>query len=63
VLDEGLRLFEQRPQLGAFDAVLAAASITAEAEALVSADADFAVVPKLHFVHPVSADFEALLGG
>jgi uncharacterized protein len=63
VLDEGLRLFEQRPQLGAFDAVLAAASITAEAEALVSADADFGVVPKLHCLHPVSADFEALLSG
>lgn len=63
MLDEGLRIFEQRPQLGAFDAVLAAASITAEAEALVSADADFAVVPKLHSVHPVSVDFEALLGG
>ncbi len=61
VLDEGLRLFEQRQQLGAFDAVLAAAAIAAEAQALVSADVDFAVVPKLHFVQPGSDAFEELL--
>ncbi len=47
----------------AFDAVLAAAAIAAEAQALVSADVDFAVVPKLHFVQPGSDAFEELLRG
>jgi hypothetical protein len=60
-LGHGLTLFEQHPQLGAFDAVLAAAALANDA-ALVSADADFAVVPGLRFVAPASDAFEELLG-
>lgn len=37
----GLELFEERPALGAFDAVLAAIAVDAGAEALVSADMGF----------------------
>lgn len=60
-LDRGLTLFEQHPELGAFDAVLAAAALANDA-ALVSADADFAVVPGLRLVAPGTDAFEKLLG-
>jgi predicted nucleic acid-binding protein len=48
-VERGLSLFERIPNLGAFDAVLAAAALEAEADALVSADAAFAEVPRLRF--------------
>lgn len=60
-LDRGLRLFEEHPELGAFDAVLAATALAHEARALVSADADFGVVPGLRFVVPGTPAFEELL--
>lgn len=60
-LERGLRLFEDHPQLGAFDAVLAAAAMAHEASALVSADADFRVVPGLRYVAPGTDAFEELL--
>jgi predicted nucleic acid-binding protein len=59
---DGLGLFERRPALGAFDAVLAAAAIDLGAQALVSADQTFAAVPGLHHVTPGSAGFDALIG-
>lgn len=43
-LAAGLELFREHDQLGAFDAVLAAAAVRAEARALVSADRTFAVL-------------------
>lgn len=60
-LDRGLRLFEEHPELGAFDAVLAAAALANDAAALASADGDFAVVPGLRHVAPGTAAFEELL--
>lgn len=62
-LREGLSLFEQTPSLGAFDAVLAATALNAEAHALVSADVAFADVPGLTHVDPADqAQVDALLG-
>ncbi|HXF97924.1 MAG TPA: type II toxin-antitoxin system VapC family toxin [Gaiellaceae bacterium] len=46
----GLQLFERHRDLGAFDAVLAAAALAARAEALVSADRSFGAVRGLPFV-------------
>lgn len=43
-LVRGLRLFERNTELGAFDAVLAASVLVAEAEALVSAYRTFGTV-------------------
>ena len=60
-LERGLALFERVDGLGAFDAVLAAASIAAGATALVSADSGFADVPGLLHVVPDAAGVAALL--
>lgn len=60
-LQRGLRLFEEHPELGAFDAILAAAAIATDATALVSADGDFAVVPDLRHVMPGTPACEELL--
>ncbi|HUP32534.1 MAG TPA: type II toxin-antitoxin system VapC family toxin [Gaiellaceae bacterium] len=49
-LEQGLRLFERLPALGAFDSVLAAAALESRASGLVSADRAFASVPRLRFV-------------
>lgn len=62
-LVQGLRLFERCEELGAFDAVLAAAALAAEAEALVSADRSFAAVRGLPFRELGSPELLALLGG
>jgi len=61
-LREGLALFERSEDLGAFDAVLAAAAIGAGAAALVSADNDFKGVPRLRHVVPDAAGVATLLG-
>ncbi len=58
----GLDLFAAQNGFGAFDAVLAAATIGAGATALVSADRGFAAVPELHHVVPDAAGVAALLG-
>lgn len=58
----GLRLFERNAQLGAFDAVLASAAMTAEAKALVSADRSFASVRGLIHVDPSTSALDRLLG-
>jgi predicted nucleic acid-binding protein len=60
-LREGLALFERVKGLGAFDAVLAAAAISAGAEALVSADNGFGDVPNLAYVSPDVAGVATLL--
>ncbi|MFL5796768.1 MAG: type II toxin-antitoxin system VapC family toxin [Actinomycetota bacterium] len=62
-LRQGLRLFEEHPQLGSFDAVLAAATLGVGAEALVSADRAFAVVSGLTHVDPATPAIESLLRG
>ena len=60
-LERGLTLFERHARLGSFDAVLAAASIAAEADALVTSDAAFAAVPRLRYVGLGTPDLERLL--
>ena len=57
----GLRLFEREEAVGAFDAVLAAAAIAAQADALVSADRSFASVRGLRWVDLAGEELEALL--
>jgi predicted nucleic acid-binding protein len=61
-LDDALALFERIPELGAFDALLAATTIRSGAEGLVSADRDFAAVRGLRVLEPGSAELEAMLG-
>ncbi len=61
-LDAGLSLFEKHPELGAFDAVLAAVAIARGAEALVSADRAFASVAGLAWIDPTTPAIDALLG-
>ncbi len=53
-LDAGLALFEQVPELGSFDAVLAATARLAKASALVSVDQSFGSVPGLRHLDPMS---------
>lgn len=60
-LRRGLSMFERSEQLGAFDAVLAAAAIGASADALVSADAAFSTVNALPHVVPDEQGVTALL--
>jgi uncharacterized protein len=60
-LDRGPDLFERHPNLGAFDAVLAAVAL-ARAEALVSADHAFASVQGLVWIEPANPAIDRLLG-
>jgi hypothetical protein len=60
-LDDGLALFESHGRLDCFDAVLAAAALAEDADALVSADGGFAGVPGLTHIAPGTAAFERLL--
>ena len=62
-LDAGLSLFEQHPELGAFDAVLAAVALAHGADALVSADGAFASVPELVWIDPATTAVDSLLDG
>jgi uncharacterized protein len=57
----GLDVFEAQAGLGAFDCVLAAASITRSAQ-LASADKAFSSVPGLAHVAPGTPQFDELLG-
>ncbi|HLM85183.1 MAG TPA: type II toxin-antitoxin system VapC family toxin [Solirubrobacteraceae bacterium] len=61
-LRRGLSLFEGTQRLGAFDAVLAAAAIDVNANALVSTDTAFAEAPDLPHVIPDAAGVIGLLG-
>lgn len=60
-LRKGLSLFERYERLGAFDAVLAATALDADASALVSADVAFSQVSNLSHVVPDEAGVEHLL--
>jgi predicted nucleic acid-binding protein len=60
-LEHGLDLWSETPELGAFDAVLAAVARDRGAEALVSADASFAAVSDLRYVDPAAAELDELL--
>jgi predicted nucleic acid-binding protein len=60
-LERGLSIYERTPELGSFDAVLAATAIASDARALVSADAGFASIPDLRHVIPGTAEFDRLL--
>jgi predicted nucleic acid-binding protein len=60
-LHAGLRIFEKHPELGAFDAVLAATSSLAGVEALVSADQAFSVLDFPRHVVPDETGLRALL--
>ncbi len=59
----GLRLFEEHPTLGAFDAVLAAATMLSGCDALVSADRAFASVRGLAWIDPAGPQLDDLLAG
>lgn len=61
-LDLGLTLFERYPQLGAFDAMLAAVALNRHAEALVSADRAFGEVPNLPWIDPATSALDRLIG-
>jgi len=61
-LRRGLELFEQVEDLGAFDAVLAAAALDSGMTALVSADAAFSKVSALTHATPDAAGVASLLG-
>ncbi|HEY0237673.1 MAG TPA: type II toxin-antitoxin system VapC family toxin [Friedmanniella sp.] len=60
-LRTGLTFFETTAELGAFDAVLAAAALAAGADALVSADRAFAAVRGLRHVVPDASGVASLL--
>jgi uncharacterized protein len=60
-LERGLALFERVTELGAFDAVLAATALEAEAVGLVSADRAFASVPRLTFLELGSAQLHSMI--
>ena len=60
-LRRGLSIFERAEDLSAFDAVLAAAALSASAKALVSADSAFALVPALPHVIPDDHGVRGLL--
>jgi predicted nucleic acid-binding protein len=60
-LRAGLTLFEEHPNLGAFDSVLAGVALNREVEALVSADQAFGVIPHLPWVDPAGPELDLLL--
>jgi predicted nucleic acid-binding protein len=62
-LRQGLTLFERSDELGAFDAVLAAAATASGAACLVSADTAFTNIDDLNHVVPDAAGIAELLGG
>jgi predicted nucleic acid-binding protein len=57
----GLKLFEQTPALGAFDAVLATIALDFDADALVSVDAAFSTITGLRHVVPDAAGVASLV--
>lgn len=60
-LDAGLRMFRSTPGLGAFDAVLAASAVEADAAAIVSADRAFALVEGISHAFPDAEGIAGLL--
>lgn len=60
-LERGLALFERHPRLHAFDAVLAAAALAGDADALVSADRAFAGIRRLRHIDPATSALDELI--
>ena len=60
-LDDGLQIYERNAQLDSFDAVLAAAAINRDADALVSADRAFAGIRRLRHVDPATPALDELI--
>ena len=60
-LEKGLQLFQRHERLGAFDALLAAATLRADADGFVSGDAAFGEISALPFVPLGSRELDALL--
>jgi len=61
-LDRGLSLFASVAGIGAFDAILAAAALTADATTLVSADRGFGRIEGFEHTFPDEQGISALLG-
>ena len=61
-LERGLTLFEEHPDLGAFDAVLAAVALNRQAECVVSADHAFGAVSGLRWIDPGTPALGRLIG-
>jgi predicted nucleic acid-binding protein len=61
-LRDALTLFERHAQLDAFDALLAAAALSSDVDALVSADRAFSAVPRIRHVLPGTPAFDAVVG-
>ncbi|HEY7604925.1 MAG TPA: type II toxin-antitoxin system VapC family toxin [Gaiellaceae bacterium] len=59
-VDKALQLFQRHHELGAFDALLAAAALRVEADALISGDAAFGKISALRFVGLGSPQLEKL---
>jgi predicted nucleic acid-binding protein len=60
-LDKGLELFQKHERLGAFDALLAAATLRTRADGLVSGDAAFEEVPGLRYLGLGAPELDELL--
>lgn len=61
-LELGLALFERHGALGAFDAVLAAAALNRNVEALISADKAFGHIPHLAWIDPGTPALDRVMG-
>lgn len=61
-IEQGLALWQEHEELGAFDAVLAAVALDTKYTTIVSADRAFAVVPGLRHVYPDTEGITSLLG-
>ena len=61
-LELGLELFLQHRGLNAFDGLLAAVAVNQRAEALISADKAFGLVPGLPWIDPATTDLDRILG-
>jgi predicted nucleic acid-binding protein len=57
----GLTLYDRHRNLGAFDALLAATAITADADAFVSADRAFSQIRRLRHVDPATPALNELI--
>jgi predicted nucleic acid-binding protein len=57
----GIDLFERHAELSAFAALIAAAALNHDADALVTTDRSLAAVPGLRVVDPLSPELDTLL--
>jgi predicted nucleic acid-binding protein len=61
-LELGLTLCERHPELGAFDAVLAAVALNHHVDAFISADRAFGVLTQLPWIDPATPEIDRILG-